>query len=369
MKRDGDRTIAVVGAGAAGGFCALLLARAGQKVVLIDRHAPPRYKTCGGGLTARARCELEKEVSLSGVIEEECPRAELHLARAGHRFAIQRPGSLVTMVRRSDLDARIVEAAREAGAVLRTPVTVTGLERCETGVRLHTDADQFEVSHVIAADGPTGPIAGAAAWPALPTCLPALESEIEVDEAVLARFRGTARFDFDFPRDGYAWVFPKARHLSIGCLATRRGRKGLRRTLEGYLAELELGPIHSREDHGALIPVAPRQGPLAREGVFLIGDAAGLVDPLICEGLCNAFRSARLAAEALIESGDRPGEAEGRYQVALEAGILPGLARARFLARICYGTPRLRDLLFRFKGQAMAEVIGNKLCSTGFAPG
>lgn len=350
--------VVVVGAGPAGAACALRLARAGRAVALLDRVAPPRYKACGGGLTARARHELEELVPLDGVIETECARAELHLGRLDRGYVVERPHPLVTMTRRADLDARLVAGAREAGAELCSPCAVRGLERRGEGiVALHTERGVFASSVVVAADGAVGVTASAAGFPALPRRVPALESEIGVPPEVLERFAGTARFDFDRPRDGYAWVFPKRDHLSIGCLATRRGGKGLRRTLETYLEHLELGPLASREDHGALIPVRPRPGPLARRGVLLVGDAAGLVDPLTAEGLGNALSSARLAAAALEEGLATPGVAERAYTAALAAELLPELARARLLARLTYSAPRARDLFFSLRGDALAEAV------------
>jgi len=347
--------VVVVGAGPAGAACALRLARAGRTVALLDRVAPPRYKACGGGLTARARRELEALVPLDGVIQAECPRAELHLDRLDRGYVVERPSPLVTMTQRADLDAWIVAEAREAGAELCAPCAVRALERRgERSIALHTDPGTFTSSAIVAADGAVGVTASAAGFPALPHRVPALESELGVARGVLERFAGTARFDFDRPRDGYAWVFPKRDHLSIGCLATRGGGKELRRTLEAYLEHLELGPLASREDHGALIPVHPRPGPLARDGVFLVGDAAGLVDPLTAEGLGNALASARLAAEAIEEGLE---VAERSYDAALAAELLPELARARALARLTYSAPRARDLLFRLRGEVLAEAV------------
>ncbi len=358
MKSEARFEVVVVGAGPAGAACALRLARAGRSVALLDRKAPPRYKACGGGLTIRARRELEALIPLDdAVIESECPRAELHLAHSGRFFAVQRPGSLVTMTQRADLDAKIVECAREAGAVLFAPREVKALERAGRRLVLRTDAGPIESAAVVAADGAVGVTARAAGFPDLQRRVPALECEIGVEEHVLTRFRGTARFDFDVPRDGYAWVFPKRRHLSIGCLATRTGGATLRRTLEEYLARLQLGPLRSREDHGALIPLRPRPGPLACDGVFLVGDAAGLVDPLTGEGLSHALASARLAAMALDEGLGTNELAERHYRKTIAAEILPALALARPLARLVYGAPRLRDLLFRWRGVSLAEAV------------
>jgi flavin-dependent dehydrogenase len=262
------------------------------------------------------------------------------------------------MTRRADLDARIVRAAREAGAELLAPLAVKGLERSGDGLLVHTDGDALRCARVVAADGATGPTARLAGWGELPRRVPALESEVEVPAEALERFAGTARFDFDVPADGYAWVFPKRAHLSIGCVTTRASGRALRETLEAYLARVGVARPLRREDHAALIPIAPRAGVLARDAVLLVGDSAGLVDALTCEGLGHALESGVLAARAILEAGPEPGGAERRYQRSLNCNILPELRRARLLGRLVYGAPRLRDALFRRLGGRLARAMG-----------
>jgi flavin-dependent dehydrogenase len=194
---------------------------------------------------------------------------------------------------------------------------------------------------------------------------------VSVDAASRPELFEAARFDFGFPDDGYAWVFPKREHLSIGCLSARRGARGLRATLEQYLAHLGLGTVHPREDHGHAIPAGPRSRILARDGVLLVGDAAGLVDPVTCEGLANAVHSGALAAQAIAASPEDPAQVHAAYHRALEREILRELRLARALARLVYRSPRLRRTLFRRFGQplceAMADVVAGRQSYRGLA--
>jgi flavin-dependent dehydrogenase len=188
-----------------------------------------------------------------------------------------------------------------------------------------------------------------------------VEWEVRVDAAVCERHAGAARFDFGLVPWGYAWVFPKRSHLSVGMLSLARGTAQLEARLERYLESLGVSTAFGVERHGALIPVAPRAGPLARDRILLCGDAAGLVDPLTCEGISHAIQSGRLAAQALLEAELRPDGVPLLYEASLREAILPELRLARFLCTVLYRAPAWRGTLFRRLGQslceAMAEVV------------
>jgi len=208
---------------------------------------------------------------------------------------------------------------------------------------------------VIAADGATGELARLAGWGDGRHLIPALEYEVHVDDATLDRFARVPRFDVGVVPCGYAWVFPKTAHLSVGVLTTRRGAINLHRWLEQYLRVIGIAP-RSMERHGFVIPVRPRAGPLARQRMLLVGDAAGLADPVTAEGISLAARSGELAAEAIVASQLDPPRARAAYRAALRP-ILAELRVARMLARLLYEHPRARCWMFRRVGQRLVEAI------------
>ncbi len=347
--------VVVVGAGPAGATCALRLAEAGVGVTIVDRSAPPRYKTCGGGIVGRALAELG--VDVSDTVERRCHRLRLILADAGIDRYVERPEPPVVMTMRSEFDARLVEAAVCAGAQLRAPLAVTGLRHTPDGIELDTGEDNLAASCVVAADGAGGRVARLAGWGPPRRTIPAIESEIQVEEAVFERFADAARFDFGLVPSGYGWVFPKRRHLSVGCLATAPPPGGLVRQFEAYLSALGLAGVERREDHGFVIPTRPRGRRLARGRVLLVGDAAGLADPVTCEGISNAIRSGALAARAVLEERAQPSRASARYQTLLERLILPELRIARCLAPLLYEHPRVRRFVFSRLGRPLSEAL------------
>lgn len=347
--------VAVVGAGPAGATAARSLAEAGVRVALIERESLPRYKTCGGGLVGRALGGMPQAVAV--VVERACCRAHLHAADAP--ITIARPAPLVSMVMRDRLDHFLAERARVAGATLRVSSGVESVAREEDGLRLEAGSTTLRTRFLIAADGATGRMAEQLGFRDGRRLVPALEAEIRPGAGAPRRLWSEARFDFGIMPHGYAWVFPKDDHLSIGVLSMRRGSVGLPAALERYYRFLEIEPGGSEARHGYVIPVRPRRGVLARDRVFLVGDAAGLADPVTGEGISHAVLSGRLAAEALLASDLTSGAAEARYRILLRRQVLPELWRARLLARAFYGPSRLRNALFRRWGRPLGEALAS----------
>jgi geranylgeranyl reductase family protein len=347
--------VVVVGAGPAGASAALALAGRGLRVAMVEKAVPPRYKTCGGGVLRRAAALLPLDIR--SVVERECHAAELVHHDPGLRFVCRREHPVISMVMRDRFDHLLTQAAQEGGAQLFAGTAVTDVEVTDAAVRLFTRVGEFRARFVISADGANSVVARKLGLPELRNVVPALECEVTLPAGERERLMQTARFDFGFVPAGYAWVFPKRDHLSIGVLTTRRGAANLPDYYRRYLDLLGIGkPLHE-EKHGYLIPCEPRRGMFGMPRVMFAGDAAGLADPVTAEGITAGILSGQLAARAIVESGGDATTAARFYRDSLEEKLLRELRVARWLARVLYDWPRLRAGLLSRHGQRLSELI------------
>ncbi len=286
----------VVGAGPAGSSAAIHLARAGARVMLADKARFPRDKPCGGGLTGRALKRIP--VDPSPVVERDVDRFELRL-RYGRRFARAHGEPLIRMTQRRILDAFLAEQAAQAGADFRDGTAVELVELDEASVIARVGDETVHAGVVVGADGANGVVARAAGLGESIVRGVALEGNVPLD-ALPGDLERTAVIELAVLPGGYGWVFPKGDHANLGVGGW--GSEGPR--LRHHLARLArahgVGPDALTDVRGHRLPMRRFGTPAGAGRVLLVGDAAGLVDPLSGDGMYEAFVSARLAADAIV---------------------------------------------------------------------
>ena len=140
---------------------------------------------------------------------------------------------------------------------------------------------------------------------------------------------GRATVELGVVPGGYGWVFPKADHANYGVGGWAAEGPRLRTHLHRLCAEHGVDAARLTDVQGRRLPIR-RTTSAARGPVLLVGDAAGLVDPLSGDGIYEALVSARLAAAAILDGEPRPlrGRA-ARGARPLRGHVLEGEARAR----------------------------------------
>ena len=350
-----DFDVVVVGAGPAGAAAALALGGSGLRVGIVDKAELPRYKTCGGGVLQRASAMLP--VDIRSAVERDCFAAELVHHDPALRFVCRRDQPVISMVMRDEFDHLLTRAAVSAGAQLMEKTTVSDVVTSNDHVELTTNAGTLRARFVIAADGAASVIARKTSRPELRDVVPALEAEVTFPDEKMKALLETARFDFGFVPAGYAWVFPKRNHLSIGVLTTRKGAANLPEFYRRYLDHLGLGAPLTEDRHGYIIPCRPRDRLFDLPRVLFVGDAAGLADPVTAEGITAGILSGQFAARAIREGRDDVRLVQRNYQRTLRDELLGDLRVARALAHVLYHCPRVRAGLLKRYGQGMSELI------------
>jgi geranylgeranyl reductase family protein len=287
----------VVGAGPAGSTCAYRLASAGASVLLLDRARFPRDKPCGGGVTGRAARLLP--FSIAPVVEDTVTSVRMRL-RYGGWFERGGAEPLVLMTQRLRLDAFLLERAVAAGAELREGAKVTAAEAGPDGATVTVDDEVLAAETLIGADGVNGVCAKSLGLGGNQAVGVALEGNVPYAR-LGDGYRGRAVLELGIVPGGYGWVFPKGDHANIGIGGWEREGPRLRASLGELCAAHGVEAEELEGVRGYRLPLRSPRSHLARGRAAVIGDAAGLVDPVSGDGMFEAFLSAKLAAETVTD--------------------------------------------------------------------
>ena len=349
--------VLVVGAGPSGSACAYWLAKAGHDVVLVERKAFPREKTCGDGLTPRSVRQLE-DMGLSAELAG-CHRyrglrphafgRELELAWPAVK-GMPQYGYIVT---RKDLDGMVAAQAAKAGAVLwehteaAEALNEDGVMRGARLVAKGPDGHDGTVraQYVVVADGANSRFGWALGsrrnrayplgmalrgyWESPRHDEPWIDSWLDVRDSAGAVV------------PGYGWIFPMGDgrlNVGVGLLTTSARWKGANTTqlLDAFCQFAPAswgirGTAPLSPPTGGRLPMGLAVGPRSGPTHLVVGDAAGTINPFNGEGIAYGYETGRLAAEVLHEvlRSGAP-EALGDYEERLQAtyGLYFRMARA-----------------------------------------
>ncbi len=300
--------VIVVGMGPAGSTAAFELSRRGFSVLALDKQVHPRYKVCGGGLSARIAKILSPD--FFSVVEETVHRVQFTYG-GDQSFLIESPDPIAYMVMRDKFDQWLVEKSRQAGTIIHEQQMVTKIQNGEAGVDVFTEQSCYHAQIVIGADGVMSVVAQQCFSGRSFQKIPALESEVpgEIDSVHPFQEVPTALISLQAAKKGYGWIFPKKAGLSLGVGEFVEGTKRPKQSFRGFInQEPMLAGLNVPKPLGFPIPIAsakaygdapPWAGQLVRGRALLVGDAGHLVDPLLGEGIYYAIRSSQLAAKAV----------------------------------------------------------------------
>ena len=325
----GEADVIVVGAGPAGATTAFYLAQSGLDVLLLEKSRFPREKVCGDGLTPRA---VKALVGMGISVTEQdgwVRNKGLRVIGAGKRLELPWP-ELASypgygLVRaRTDFDETLARRAQQAGARLLEGVTVTGPVLSErtgriTGVAARPAGEEGERTYsarvVVAADGNSSRLSVAMGL--------RKRDDRPLGVAVRAYYQ-TPRHDDDYLESwldlwdgdrllpGYGWIFGMGdgtSNVGLGLLNTsaafgntdyhallRKWLKGMPAEW-GFTEENRTAPVR-----GAALPMGFNRTPHYFNGLLLVGDAGGMVNPFNGEGIAYAMESGEILARTIAQA-------------------------------------------------------------------
>lgn len=309
--------VAIVGAGPAGASCAFYLARRGIRVLLLDKARFPREKVCGNLLDPAAQRHLQRMGILGGLLArgEALYSRDLMAWAEGRSFdpaaAVPRRNLLV---KRIVLDERLVRAAQAAGARLVEDAPVRAVERAASGWVVRWGEGCASARALVLADGAQSRLARSLG---IVTGAPQAVCSAAYVGAGSHRFERDELFVLEGALlPGYASLFRMpGGELNYCCYLPPGGASGGRALGRLHLSlpgtnEVLRSSLGDRPAIGPMRAGTLRLGGVARshgEGVLVVGDAAGQVDPLSGGGIHYAMDAGELAATTLVaafEAGD-----------------------------------------------------------------
>ena len=286
--------LVVVGAGPAGGMAALAATRGGLRVALIDRkRAVGEPVQCAEGVS---RFALES----NGLRPDpRFVRQQVLGARAvmpnGRAFDLTRHAGYA--VDRAVFDRSIAEAAAAAGAELCLGERVRSMARSDGEWEVRSASRAWRAPLVIAADGPAGLVSRCAGLLRSAESIRAYEWRFAAAEVPPP---DPERFLLYFARrydGGYAWIFPRGDEVNVGA----GGHIDAHAALVGFCRERGIDPSRRRQAIAGQVPYRFTFTRYAANGVAVVGDAAGVTNPLNSGGIHAALYSGRIAGELAAE--------------------------------------------------------------------
>jgi geranylgeranyl reductase family protein len=303
-------------------------------VLAFDRDRFPRYKVCGGAISARVDGLVD---GAHRAVIEHTVSAMTFCYNGQEAFTVGGGDPVVSFVMRDRFDAALADRAARAGADLRYGEPVLDIEEMADGVRVITARGDYRSRFLVGADGAHSRVARRLNPRHSLRGVYGLEAEITTPNQ-----RNQVVLEMGAVPGGYGWTFPKQHGVSIGIGGFRGDERRPKARFERF-ASLQPGvrevPLSAPVGHP--IPVYSRGVCVASSRVGLVGDAARLVDPFFGEGIYYGILSGQRLGRTIarrLEDGQPDLSAYARW---VETELAPEFEAVGRLASLAHTYPRL----------------------------
>jgi menaquinone-9 beta-reductase len=361
--------VVIIGAGPAGTAAGITLARAGKRVVIIDKATFPRDKCCGDGLTTGCLRRLQALGLDRSKVASWHDVDDVYVAAAsGHTVHFPLPrnqGRFAAVARRTDLDAALVDLARANGVIIHEGHGLVNANQHSGGVTIEADGlGLLTAPYVIGADGMwstlrkrlVGPVRGGPTDPYL--------GEWHAYRQYFSNVNTPASrnlwvwFEPDL-LPGYAWSFPLPDggvNFGFGIERTADvATKTMKATWASLLARPNIRevlgdqPIPEDSPKAWPIPCGINHAVLTAGRALFVGDAALAGDVLTGEGIGQALQTGMSAARSILIGQSDPAKVRETYEADVERELAPDHRMSEILTRLIHH-PKVCEAAIRISG-------------------
>jgi len=284
--------VLIVGGGPAGASLGYLLQKSGIRCCIIDRSCFPREKLCGGLLTQKT-VDLISEIYGESAFPYERITSNVDLHLGTHKISSVTADSKFYLVERTDFDHYFIMKYLDCHGTLLEGATLSSVD-LKNKIATVNKTDKITFKVIVGADGANSHIRKHVDENYRPEAL-CLEGKFFTED-----INDNLCIYFSAARSGYGWCFPKNGHYTVGIGGLIKKNKDIKHIFNAFTKRIGK-QIDEANTTGALIPFGKYVRKPCKDNILLLGDAAGLVDPITGEGLYFAFLSAVYASESIVE--------------------------------------------------------------------
>ncbi|MFW9948794.1 MAG: NAD(P)/FAD-dependent oxidoreductase [Candidatus Thorarchaeota archaeon] len=297
----------VIGGGPAGSTAAYIAAKAGVKVLLLEKAKEGRYKCCAGGIPVSNE---EFSPIPHNVKEREITGGVMVTPNGGiMEFEAEGENNRGFCMFRTDFDKYLIDIAKDAGSQIEYNSFVKKIEIAESKNILVKNAKEYETKCIIIATGLAGARLQHSIGIEVPSMISGIQAEFKIPENEVDQLFGNKIWEFFDRRiadHGVGWAFPKLDTVSIGVLSPNIKISNFNSflkydQLKDKIANREMIQFEGHKVWAAPIPDHIISKPY-RDNIMIVGDACGVADPVLYEGIYQARLSGKIAAQTFIEA-------------------------------------------------------------------